>query len=189
MDTPGMPEAALATDGGSAQRRRRRRRLLAVLLLLLFLIVLELLVSVLRDPGQNQASITSVFTALAGDVGKNFTISGTVTAFPACKDRAVLAPGIDRCLVYSIHNPRSETITVTSISISEVGGTPTCPADQLDTTRSAFTGALTVPPGATIVAPGRPIAMLETAANQDGCRGATFTFSFTGTARIGTGSP
>jgi hypothetical protein len=186
VDTPATSNEAAAPSSTSAQRRRR---LLALLFLLLLLLLVQLTASVLRNPGQDLTAVTSAFAVLADGAGESFVISGRVTAYPACTDPAVLVPGLDRCLVYTVHNPRSEAITVTSISISEVAGPLACPGEHLDVTRSTFTGALPVPAGATIAVPGRPIAMRETAANQDGCRGATFTFTFTGTARNGAGAP
>jgi hypothetical protein len=163
--------------------------LLLALNFALLLLLLQLTASVFRSPGQGLSAITSAFAGLVADAGEDFVISGTVTAFPACADPAALLPGLDRCLVYTVHNPRSEAITVTSISISEAAGPGTCPGDNLDIERAVFSGELDVPAGATVAVSGVPIALRAAAANQDGCRGATFTFDFTGTALSGSGAP
>jgi hypothetical protein len=193
METPETPEvvAAAAAAGGddTARRRRRRVRLLLALNFALLLLLLQLTASVVRSPGQGLSAITSAFAGLVADAGEDFVITGTVTAFPACADPAALLPGLDRCLVYTVRNPRTAPITVTSISIADVAGPPACLGDHLDVTRSAFTGALDVPSGATITVPGRPIALRDEAASQDGCRGATFTFTFTGSARSAAAAP
>ncbi len=194
METPEMPEAvaaAAAAAGGddTARRRRRRVRLLLALNFALLLLLLQLTASVFRSPGQGTSAITSAFAGLVADAGEDFVISGTVTAFPTCTDPAALLPGLDRCLAYTVRNPRSAPINVTAISISKVDGPATCPGDNLDVERAVFSGELDVPAGATVVVPGVPIALRAAAANQDGCRGATFTFAFTGTALNGSGAP
>jgi len=193
METPEMPEAvasAASADGDdTAGRRQRRVHLLLALNFALLLLLLQLTASVFRSPGQGLSAITSAFAGLVADAGEDFVISGTVTAFPACTDPAALLPGLDRCLVYTVRNPRSAPITVPSISISEVGGPAACPGDNLDVERAVFSGELDVPAGATTVLPGVPIALRAAAANEGGCRGATFTFDFTGTAVNGSGAP
>lgn len=188
MDTPATPNDATTPAGDPGARPRRRRRIVVVLLLFL---ALELAGILAVDPEYTREWVSALSTgrAEAAGVGEGFVITGAVTAFPACTGPAALLPGVDQCLVYTVHNPGSQPITVTAISISEVGAPAACAGDNVDVARSSFAGALTVASGATVVVPGRPIALLDSAADLDGCRGATFTFRFTGTARQGAGAP
>ena len=177
------PDAAAA--GGMLVRRRRVRRLTAALLLVL---LLELAGAMLGRPGGSQPDVSAASTGQAAAGNGGFVISSTITAFPECRDPAALAPDVDRCLVYTVRNPGSSQITVTAISIAIVDAPDTCPSDNLDLVRTSFTGVLAVAADGTASTPGLPIALRDTGKDQDGCRGATFTFTFSGTAHNGTGS-
>ncbi len=94
-----------------------------------------------------------------------------------------------RYLWYTVHNPLSQAITVTSLGIAEVQAPPACPRANLDLDQLGLTGAFIVPSGATatVLAP-RPISLLNLPVNQDACKDVTFTFTFTGTGWYSDGS-
>jgi hypothetical protein len=180
-----MPSAETAAqrDGTHSRRLRRIAAILALLLLL------ELAGVALHTADRGQPSVSASSTGQAAAAGWQFVVSSSVAAFPACTVPVPLSPGIDRCLVYTVHNPGDTPITVTEISIARVDAPETCPADNLDLGRTTFTGALVVPAGAFVPAPGVPIALRETHRSQDGCLGASFTFIYTGSARVGAPAP
>jgi hypothetical protein len=182
-----MSEPAGARTGEA--RGARRRVALSVILLLAVLSLAELFGIALRSLDQGHPPLLSASTGRAGTVDQAFVVSGAVTTLPGCSDPAAFMPGVDRCLVYTVHNPGSAPITVISIAIASVDAPAVCPASNLDLERSAFAGVLTVPAGVTVTVPGVPIAMRNTAVNQDGCKDASFTFTFTGVARNGAGKP
>jgi hypothetical protein len=165
---------------------RRTRQLAAILL---WLLVLELASIAVTAPGPGQSTATATSRGLAKVAGSTFAVTGTIAAAPACDREAPLVPGIERCLVYTIHNLLDTPITVTAISIQHVDAPEACPAASLDLTQSAFTGAVVVPAGARAATPGRPIVLRHLATNQDACKGATFTFTYAGTATAGAAAP
>jgi hypothetical protein len=168
---------------------RRMRHLLTAVLLALVLVFVQLLSSVMRDQGSDPSSQLSASTIGVAGEAAAFQVAGTVAALPACAEPAALAPGIDRCLVYTVLNPGPGAITVTSISVASVDAPVGCPASSLDLERAAYSGALAVPAGDTVSVTGPLIALRDTGQSQDGCNGATFTFTFTGTARSGVAGP
>jgi hypothetical protein len=115
-------------------------------------------------------------------VDGEFLIDSSVTSLPECTETALLYPGIERCLLYTVHNPLPNPITVTKISIAEVRALPGCDASSLDVSGSDFSGALDVPAGGDATTPPLRIALRETGVNQDACQGATFSLTFTGMA-------
>ncbi len=122
--------------------------------------------------------------------GSDFTISTTITSSPTSADHpALLYPGVTRYLWYTVHNPLSQAITVTSLGIGDVQAPPVCPRANLDLDQLGLTGAFIVPAGgtATVLAP-RPISLLNLPVNQDACKDVTFTFTFTGTGWYSDGS-
>jgi hypothetical protein len=127
----------------------------------------------------------------AATEGPEFAISSSVRSLPDCATPAQLYPGVERCLLYAVTNPSSTSITVTSIVIADVQAPEGCDRTNLDLSGSAFTGALTVPAGATAVSPPLRIVLEESGSNQDACQGATFSFAYSGvaTADIGASPP
>ena len=99
---------------------------------------------------------------------------------------AVLAPGVQRYLWYTVHNPLSVPITVNHLSVPSVTPPAGCPTSNLDVTHTSFGGSLVVPaavssvPGTNSVAV--PISLINASADQVGCRNATFSFTFAGSA-------
>lgn len=114
--------------------------------------------------------------------GMDFTITSAISAYPECTGSGLLFPGVDRCLIYQVHDNLAVPITVVSLAIASVAAPPDCPASNLDLTRTTFTGALSVPASGTADAPGLPILLLDTTANQNACRIVTFTFAYAGAA-------
>jgi hypothetical protein len=122
--------------------------------------------------------------------GKGFTITSVVTTYPACSGPTVyLYPGVQRCLVYTAHNPLAVPLTVNSLGIASVTLTtqprdqalPPCTTAELDLSKSSFSGSLVVPAlGTNSVA--EPIRLIENGTNQDNCERAVFDFVYTGNA-------
>jgi hypothetical protein len=114
--------------------------------------------------------------------GTDFTITSEVV--DALGDPALLHPGAQRYLRYTVDNPLSVPITVTTIGIALDPDQPTpatCPPANLDLSDAGFSGALVVPSEGTNTVTA-PISLLNTATNQDGCKNVTFRFVYTGTA-------
>jgi hypothetical protein len=128
--------------------------------------------SILTRPARPSLELTA---------GTDFTITGTVTASPGCTVAARLYPGLPRCLTYTVHNPMNVPININSLSISDVIAPATCPVSNLDVSRTTFSGSLIVPARGTNTTP-VPISLIDTATNQDPCQGATFDFTYSGTA-------
>jgi hypothetical protein len=123
-----------------------------------------------------------------------FTISSAIYtatpgAFPgqSCTGSPVLLyPGVTRCMVFSVHNDLSRPITVENITSSLSPAFPAPPAvcSGSNLRLPAFSGALAVPVGATVLGPGLLISLKESHSNQDACVNLTYHFSFTGTATL-----
>jgi hypothetical protein len=116
--------------------------------------------------------------------GTNFTVTSSISSSPSTEVPAMLFPGAVRYLSYTVHNPLTVPITVDSLSTSldpEFQIPPMCPAANLDLSGTGFTGALTVPASG-VAQVSRPISLLNTNTNQDGCKSVTFHFVHAGTA-------
>jgi hypothetical protein len=188
MQTPGTPEVE-AAGRGTASGRRRLRLIASVLLLLLLIFAADVVRIALNGSDLAEPLVTSASTVSIAAEGDAFFVTSAVTAMPACSAPATLAPGVDRCLVYSLHNPGPLPIVVTSISVASVDAPASCPAEHLDVGRTTFTGELTVPAGGTVSAPGVPLALHPEAAYHDGCRSAAFSLRFSASARYAAATP
>jgi Ca2+-binding RTX toxin-like protein len=122
--------------------------------------------------------------------GKGFSITSIVTAYPACSGATVdLYPGVERCLVYTAHNPLTVPLTVGSLNVVTVTlatqprdpALPACTASQLDLSKAGFSGSLPVPPLGTASVAER-LTFIDTSTNQDNCEDATFNFVYSGAA-------
>ncbi len=184
VNTPEQPGADAGAAGATALGRRRLLQLAAILLLVL---LLELAGLLLSAPDQGQPAVSAASYGHTATTGGDFIISGEIAPLPDCSGVATLVPGVDRCLVYTVRNPGPAPIAVTSISISKVGAPDVCPVSVLDLERTTFTGTLMVAAGGTATVSSGRIALRDTGENQDACKGAEFTFTFTGTARRGAG--
>ena len=122
----------------------------------------------------------------------SFTISTEVHAAPSasfpmahCPGPTVsLVPGVTYCLVYRVDNRLDVPITVRTLTMRLDPAYPAppggCSADALELPE--FSGALVVPARASAVSPGLPIALADTAVNQDDCQQKTLHFVYGGSA-------
>ena len=122
-------------------------------------------------------------TDLTAPLPPTFTITSAITAYPGCSGATQrLYPGVQRCLTYTVSNPNTVPIDVTSLGISGVTSSApsTCSVSPVAFSGGTYSGSLSVPASGTS-ATSVPIKWLDNG-NQDGCEGATFNFAFTGTA-------
>jgi hypothetical protein len=135
-----------------------------------------------RDAAGNVSAATpyswSIFT-------KTFTIEGTLSG--------TLAPGVSQPLALTVTNPNTKPIIVTGLQVTVVPGSDKAGCDgptNLQVTQSnasgsnTFTvaakgGKATIPVGS-VSAP--QVLMKNLATNQDACKGASFTFNYSGSA-------
>jgi hypothetical protein len=116
--------------------------------------------------------------------GKPFTVSGNASG--------PLAPGVTRSLAITLTNPNNVAITVTALSASIAAGSSKAGCDgpsNLQLTQSSISeantvaipanGHVTLPSGA-VTAP--QVLMKDLPVNQDACKGASFTFTYSGSA-------
>jgi hypothetical protein len=104
----------------------------------------------------------------------------------------LLAPGLSRPLALTISNPNGVQILVTSLTVSVQTGSTKAGCDgptNLTVTQSNASGTnmLAVPPGGHVTLPSGAVSapqvlMNDLASNQDLCKGASFTFSYSGSA-------
>lgn len=132
----------------------------------------------------------------------NFPVSGVIYSGPVSSDPTVgcsggadvLYPGTPRCLRYKVTNPLNVTISVTSLTITNVTfspyttntSLPPCQATDLDTSKAAFaptsaSGYLPVTSGSTAYV-GEAISLKDDG-NQTNCEQGTFGFTVTGRAQ------
>jgi hypothetical protein len=115
---------------------------------------------------------------------KTFSIDGKVSG--------ALAPGVSQPLALTITNPNTKPIIVTSLQVTVAPGSTKAGCDgptNLQVTQSNATSSntITVPakgkatvPSGSVSAP--QVLMKNLATNQDACKGATFTFNYSGNA-------
>ena len=123
--------------------------------------------------------------------GTDFSISSTISSSATSPSPpALLHLGVTRYLWYSVTNPLPQPITVTTLGIDRVDAPLACPASNLDLGDPTFTGSFVVPAGATSTVPApRPITLVNLPnVNQDACKNVTFTFTFSGIARVSDGA-
>ena len=144
-----------------------------------------------QDPtGKTQYAYASVqFEVLSN--GKAFTISGDLNS--------LLAPGLTRPLGLAFSNPNSQPLSITNLSVTLTGVTRTAdavskglPCTVADYAVTQYSGPypLVAPVGASSLAslavPSSQwpkVSMLDTAANQDGCKGATLQMAYSGSGQ------
>ncbi len=113
--------------------------------------------------------------------GPNFTISSMISSSPTSQTPALLYPGVQRFLWYTVSNPLQAPITVNSVGITNAAGPSGCPISNLNLRRTRFSGSLLVS-GKKTNSVSVPISLRDTNTNQDGCEGITFNFSYSGSA-------
>ncbi len=125
------------------------------------------------------AGLGSAATAPA----QEFVISSRVLDGPSCSMAAVLLPGLERCLEYTVTNTDAKNqITVTSLDVAAVVAPSGCPASNLDVSRARWSGSVVVPKGRTAVVGTGVIMLVDAPTPADGCRGVHFGLTLTGLA-------
>ncbi len=131
---------------------------------------------------RDHAGNVSAATSYSWIVVKGFTISGSLIG--------ALAPGITRPLQLTISNPNNKALLLTSLHVSVETASTKAGCDgptNLQITQSDASEAhpLSVParghvvlPAGSVTAP--QVLMKDLATNQDACKGASFTFDYTG---------
>jgi Bacterial Ig-like domain len=141
-----------------------------------------------RDAVGNTSAATGFSWTIVKEVkkeeGKPFTVSGGASS--------PLAPGVSRPLAITVSNPNNVAILVTALSATVASGSSKASCDgptNLALTQSSVSeanplavpanGQVTLPSGA-VSAP--QVLMKDLPVNQDACKGATFTFTYSGSA-------
>jgi hypothetical protein len=116
---------------------------------------------------------------------KAFSIEGKLSG--------TLAPGVSQPLALTITNPNTKPIIVTGLQVTVAAGSTKAGCDgpanlQVTQSNASSSNTITVPakggkttvPSGTVSAP--QVLMRNLATNQDACKGATFTFDYSGSA-------
>lgn len=116
--------------------------------------------------------------------GKPFTVSGNASG--------PLAPGVTRALAITLTNPNSVAIEVTALSVAVAAGSSNAGCDgpsNLQVTQSDVSSSnpLAIPAGGHVALPSGAVdapevLMRDLPTNQDACKNATFTFTYSGSA-------
>jgi hypothetical protein len=116
--------------------------------------------------------------------GKPFTVSGNASGS--------LSPGVSRAMAITLSNPNSVAITVTALTATVAAGSTKAGCDgpsnlQLTQSNLSEANALTIPANSQITLPSGAISapqvlMKDLPSNQDACKGASFTFTYSGSA-------
>ena len=136
------------------------------------------------------AGLSTVRPNVLLTAANDFSITGTVTAWPGCpvSPAALLYPGTERCLTYTVHNPLHAAISVVSLSTAiDTTVTTAVPADcPLDLSQAALSGSLAVPvltvPPLSSLTVTAPIMLTDTGTDQQDCKNFTFALKYSGSA-------
>lgn len=134
--------------------------------------------------GNRSASTSYTWRVAAATTGLPFTISGGYGG--------LLYPGKTGDLSLRIANPNGSTIYVTSLTVSIQPGSSNAGCDgptnvTVRQSNVSATNALAVPANGSVTLPsggvGAPqVTMLDLATNQDACKGAVYTFAYSGSS-------
>ncbi|HWG08806.1 MAG TPA: Ig-like domain-containing protein [Solirubrobacteraceae bacterium] len=126
----------------------------------------------------------TIVKELPKETGKPFTVSGDASG--------PLAPGVTRTLAITVSNPNNVAISVTALTASVVSGSTKAGCDgptnlQLTQSNVSEANVLTVPANGQVTLPAGAVSapqvlMKNLPVNQDACKGATFSFSYSGSA-------
>jgi hypothetical protein len=132
---------------------------------------------------RDAAGNISAASSYSWTVIKGFTIEGNLAGD--------LAPGVSQPLHLTITNPNGKAITITSIQVTVQSGSTKAGCDgptntqvtqsnvsESNTLKVAAKGGKVTLPSGTVTAP--VVLMKNLATNQDACKGASFTFSYSG---------
>ena len=130
------------------------------------------------------ASYTWTIAKTVEESGKPFTVAGNATG--------PLAPGVSQTLAIIVTNPNGVAIEVTSLSTTVAAGSskPGCdgPANlQLTQSSVSSSNPLAIPANGSVSLPAGSVSapsvlMRDLPTNQDACKGASFTFAYSGSA-------
>ena len=118
------------------------------------------------------SSVLGTRSAIAQHLGfdlssgtSSFTITSSIYPSPACGgSTALLAPGVTRCMVFSVQNNLKASISVQSITTAlDTTNYPAPPADCAGTNLElpTFSGSLNVAGGGSATSPGVPIELKQ----------------------------
>ena len=134
--------------------------------------------------GNRSASTTFTWTVQTATTGQPFTISGGYGG--------LLYPGKTADLALRVSNPNGQPILVTSLIVTIQPGSSKAGCDgprnlQVAASNVSATNPLSVPANGSVTLPAGSVSapsvtMLNLATNQDACKGATFTFSYSGSS-------
>jgi len=126
----------------------------------------------------------TIVKELANEDGKPFTVTGNAAG--------PLAPGLTRALAITLSNPNNVAITVTAMSVNVAPGSSKAGCDgpsnlALAQSNVSVTNALAIPANGHVTLPSGAVSapqvlMKDLAINQDACKGASFTFIYSGSA-------
>ena len=116
--------------------------------------------------------------------GKPFTVTGNASG--------PLAPGLARSLAITLTNPNSVAITVTALSASVAAGSSNAGCDgptnlQLTQSNVSEANPVAIPANGNVTLPSSAVSapqvlMKDLPVNQDACKGASFMFTYSGSA-------
>lgn len=114
--------------------------------------------------------------------GSPFAITTTGTG------EALYPGGPPEIVPLTIHNPNGEALDVTSLTVTVSKSPPGCPAAEnllIGQSNASDATPVVVPGNAAVTLPAQGVTapsvrMLELPVNQDGCEGAGFTFTYSG---------
>ena len=141
-----------------------------------------------RDAVGNTSAATTYSWTIVKEVkeaeDKPFTVTGNASG--------PLAPGLTRSLAITLSNPNTVAITVTALSASTAAGSSKAGCDgpanlQLTQSNVSAANALTIPANGHVTLPSGSVSapqvlMKDLPVNQDACKGASFTFAYSGSA-------
>jgi hypothetical protein len=142
------------------------------------------------NDGQHQFAVSAVDAA--GNAGTTFyswkVLKGINITFTG-DAVGLLAPGVERPIALTVHNPNNFPVTVTGVQVSVSSSPAGCAWEdnvQLQQTDISPTATLLVPAKGSVTLPaqGHPaprILFKNTNFNQDACKGGTFGLSYVGT--------
>jgi hypothetical protein len=135
--------------------------------------------------GNTSAAATYSWTIVKEVVetaGKPFTVAGNASG--------PLAPGLTRSLEITLTNPNNVAITVTALSASVAAGSSKAGCDgptnlQLTQSNISAVNSLAIPASGHVTLPSGAVSapqvlMKDLPVNQDACKGASFTFTYSG---------
>lgn len=142
-----------------------------------------------QDPNGGTHSAYAQVQLVVSTSGKAFAVSGNLSG--------LLAPGVKLPLDLTMTNPNKKALSVTNLSVTiksvtkAAGRSGTCTAADYSVTQYSGPYPLTLPGNGSATLSGLGVAssawpqikMLDTAYNQDGCKGATLTFAYSGSGQ------